>query len=631
MTTHRNAALDPRHFVIIKPLPILKPSGEMRQARSRTVWSACQPTREQVFWDNYHRRQWQLSRQGYRAAPWRPYEEVGQPLYLETKRLILESLGQPVEEASKADPLPEEDVPVCTTPSDSPGANKSLPFRCPQAGKREDAVSLRKHLGHTSRLVSAVRQGRGYFHLLQKKEKEQEEAQQREQKRKEEWQRVQPRPPCSESDSDSDPGRKKAQSARPFTPIHCSLTSPQASEPPQGPIFRQLCCLNWLLEALTLDRTGRAGPVTSCWDLKDPGQGKTTLKTLNKERAIETKWDQFVSLQKPRRTGSRPSRSSSGRLYLLKGSSLSVASSSALTTPTLLGSLSSLGPGIEDTGATLTGAIVTATGASQDSAEQPGAGGDSETELPMSEYLQKLLDEVHQSVTKDFGDPEQIHGDGTLTVGYRPPTQPTPQREDNTTRPKTKDTPRPKSCPAKPLSATSELISSKRSMLWDMRTAYEERAEELAQIFSDSLDHNARKRLESGIQRFQALCHVTHSHLIPRHVTPRVTGMKPPETDCSNNNMWLSSLLSNLPPEVSQDRGVSRVLEKLSRFADERTPKVRPHVFLKMLGGLQPWELCLPDLCVAIEIAREHVVQMSREDYDSWLLSRVTLPQQQDH
>lgn len=98
MTTHRNAALDPRHFVIIKPLPILKPTGEMLQARSRTVWSACQSTREQVFWDNYHRRQWQLSRQGYRAAPWRPYEEVGQPLYLETKRLILESLGQPVEE-----------------------------------------------------------------------------------------------------------------------------------------------------------------------------------------------------------------------------------------------------------------------------------------------------------------------------------------------------------------------------------------------------------------------------------------------------------------------------------------------------------------------------------------------------
>ncbi|XP_041755862.1 coiled-coil domain-containing protein 60-like [Coregonus clupeaformis] len=626
MTTHRNAALDPRHFVIIKPLPIPKPSGEKLQARSSTVWSACQPTREQVFWDNYHRRQRQLSRQGYRAAPWRPYEEVGQPLYLETKRLILESLGQPVEEASKADPLPEEDVPISTTPSDSPGANKSLPFRYPQAGKREDAVSLRKHLGHTSRLVSAVRQGRGYFHLLQKEEQEQEEAQQREQKRREEWQRVQPRPPCSESDSDIDPGRKKDQSARPFTPIHRSLTSLQVPEAPQEPIFRQLCCLNWLLEALTLDRTGRAGPVTSCWDLKDPGRGKTTIKTLNKERAIETKWDQFVSLPKPRRTGSRPSRSSSGRLYLLKGSSLSVALSSALTTPTLLGSLSSLGPGTEDTGA-----IVTAAGTSQDSTEQPGAGGDSETELPMSEYLKKLLDAVHQSVTKDFSGPEQNHGDGTLTDGYRPPTQPTPQRADNTTRSKTKDTPRPKSCPAKPLSATSELISSKRSMLWDIRTAYEERAEELAQNFSDSLDHNARKRLDSGIQRFQALCHVTHSHLIPRHVTPWVTGVKPPETDCSNNNMWLSSLLSSLPAEVSRDRGVSRVLEKLSRFADERTPKVRPHVFLKMLGDLQPWELCLPDLSVAIEIAREHVVHMSREDYDSWLLSRVTQPQQQDH
>lgn len=31
---------------------------------------------------------------------------------------------------------------------------------------------------------------------------------------------------------------------------------------------RQLCCLCWLLEALTLERSGKFGPVASCWDAK---------------------------------------------------------------------------------------------------------------------------------------------------------------------------------------------------------------------------------------------------------------------------------------------------------------------------------------------------------------------------
>lgn len=30
----------------------------------------------------------------------------------------------------------------------------------------------------------------------------------------------------------------------------------------------QLCCMNWLLEALTLDRSCRVSPLTDCWDQK---------------------------------------------------------------------------------------------------------------------------------------------------------------------------------------------------------------------------------------------------------------------------------------------------------------------------------------------------------------------------
>ena len=44
------------------------------------------------------------------------------------------------------------------------------------------------------------------------------------------------------------------------------------------------------------------------------------------------------------------------------------------------------------------------------------------------------------------------------------------------------------------------------------------------------------------------------------------------------------------------------VLGRLRSWAQQRLPRVRTQHFLRVLGGLQPWELCLPDLCVAIEV-----------------------------
>ncbi|KAM4615804.1 coiled-coil domain-containing protein 60-like [Polymixia lowei] len=537
------------------------------------------------------------------TAAWRPYEEPDRPLRLEPRRLTLETVGQCVEET----------VPIC----------------CTQAGKRQDSMSLRRHLGHARRLVSAVKRGQGYFHLLQKEEREEEEEEEERQRRTgEDRRRAEPRPPCFSSDSDSDSDRwplaagssqsreKKAQSARPFTPLHRSLTSPLLGEAPRDAVYRQLCCLNWLLEALTLERSGRAGPLISCWDQKDPGRGRTAPRTLSKDRAIETKWEQFVSATKPRRTGPKPPRGSSDRLYLLrKSSALSVASSSAIASPTLGGSLSSLGPGAEEE--TARGPIKIATAASGvNSQDTAPPGGEEESEPPTSEYLRTLLDAVHQSVKKElYGQsPSTTSMTDSLTASRSRP-QPLPQRTDKTTASKMADGSRPKSCPAKPLSAASQLIDSKASMLEERRAAFEERAGEMAQSYADILEHNARKRLNSGLEKYRALHHMTGSSCLPRHVTrPSATKAKPPETGATgrtaasqnnnnkrSNNMWLSVLLSSLPVEVCRDGAVSRVLEKLSGFADERTPRIRPHLFLKVLGGLQPWELCLPDLCVAIE------------------------------
>ncbi|XP_035513990.1 coiled-coil domain-containing protein 60-like isoform X3 [Morone saxatilis] len=519
--------------------------------------------------ENHDRRALQLSRQGCLGAPRRPSGSLSRLSHPKSRPV---NMGQQrMGTATTDDPPKIVDQPINSYPPDSTGGSKSLPVSRTQAGKRADIVSLRKHLGHARRLASAIKRGQSYFHLLQKEEREEQEVEESQQMRKEEQLRREPRPPRFSSDSDSESEgwpvpagtswssanearlrRRKSQSARPFTPVHHSLISPLLSEAPRKVIYRQLCCLNWLLEALTLDPSGRVGPLAACWDPKDPGRGRTMIKTLKKERAIENKWEQFVST-KPQRVHRRHPRSSSARLHTHRKSSFaSVASLSAFTSTTVGSSVSSLVPGTEE------------------GTECPAAA--EETEQPPSECLRTLSD-VHQKVKKKNQSSRHTE---SLTIPESK-TQPLPQRTDNQSSSKTT-----MSCPAKPPLAISHLINNRATMLRDVKAVFDERVEELAQSYIDALELKAR----------------------------------------------LSTLLSSLPEKVYRERAVSRVLEKLSGFAEQQTLRVRPQLFLKVLGGLEPWELCLPEMCVAIQIATKHVVQMSREQYDAWLRSRVTLPPQ---
>ncbi|XP_041079863.1 coiled-coil domain-containing protein 60-like [Polyodon spathula] len=85
---------------------------------------------------------------------------------------------------------------------------------------------------------------------------------------------------------------------------------------------------------------------------------------------------------------------------------------------------------------------------------------------------------------------------------------------------------------------------------------------------------------------------------------------------------WFSELLSHIPKAMLESHNVRSILEKLSRLCDKQGLRVRPSHFLKVLSGIRMWELEH-----TIEIVREHIVQMSKEDYEAWLLPRVGLPQ----
>ena len=94
MSPVRTSLKDPKTFIQPKAPPIPTHQGLRIQARSDTHYNCETPAREEVFLDNYVRRQRQKNEQGYNSPNWKPYQMLGEPMHLDDKKLILHALGQ---------------------------------------------------------------------------------------------------------------------------------------------------------------------------------------------------------------------------------------------------------------------------------------------------------------------------------------------------------------------------------------------------------------------------------------------------------------------------------------------------------------------------------------------------------
>ena len=88
------ASKDPKSYVRPVPLPIPSCKGVKLLARDKLNFNLESPSREEVFVSNYFRRQNQLSNMGFRSANHKPYIGIGDPFYLDEKKMILHALGQ---------------------------------------------------------------------------------------------------------------------------------------------------------------------------------------------------------------------------------------------------------------------------------------------------------------------------------------------------------------------------------------------------------------------------------------------------------------------------------------------------------------------------------------------------------
>ena len=97
MPTHRDPRIGPDFdysFVEPVPLPIPSQKGLKIQARSAVVYNPALPSRDDVRRENYSRRLQQSQQQGFSSVNFKPYKGIGDPFYLDQKKLILHALGQ---------------------------------------------------------------------------------------------------------------------------------------------------------------------------------------------------------------------------------------------------------------------------------------------------------------------------------------------------------------------------------------------------------------------------------------------------------------------------------------------------------------------------------------------------------
>ncbi|XP_069475276.1 coiled-coil domain-containing protein 60 isoform X2 [Ambystoma mexicanum] len=596
---------DPRTYVIIKPLPIVSQKGLKVQARSESAYNCWEPTREQVFWANYQRRQKQLT-VGFRSPCSKPYQALGAPLFLEAKKLILHSLGQAAQDSKDEElAFSEEDQEIPKALKDS--QEKTKPILKPavyQKHRENDRRCLQKELSHTRQLVSASRQGRGYFYLL-KKEKEDNVAQQCEETRHKETSNIVIEPskhsssdeeeekqhhhahpePCRVFPTEVRERRKLKKNgggrSRPFTPVHNSLYSENLNDANPEPLFRQLCALHWLLEALYIEPFSAMRPVSTCWSAKEPGGTKSTLKRISKEKEVEAKWDHFTMQGKAKKPTPRALRSQFQRPRKLSFMSTSRYSAlSASATPTL-GSVSSLIPSSDE----VAPAISVSSDMLRDdestaySSIHQGRLAKEEEEPRMSYYLQSLLEEIRQSVLKELDEEENQKKNRLVRVTSISAIQektiiPEYVEQEHENIPKQ----RPKSSPSVHNSLTSKFVKEKWSMPSEMRQKFFEVADE------------AHLCLRNNVDAIEKFC----------------------------------SLLARIPESLRRNPKIQRILSRLEKLEGKQYIKIRPNAFLKVLNGMRPFELCSPDICVAIEFVRETFVQMSPEEYAAWLQTRVT-------
>ncbi|XP_055461693.1 coiled-coil domain-containing protein 60 isoform X2 [Psammomys obesus] len=447
-------------------------------------------------------------------------------------------------------------------------------------------MNLKKDLIRSRFLIRCVKVGRGYFNILREETAMKKKQQQLQKLLEEELEKFQPAqkvPDTHYRDSViatyEEEKIKKLESMRPFSPVHSCIMAPSLPDSHVDPLFRQLCALHWLLEALTIDHTHHAmRPLIACWNPKDPGGSKSSIKKINKDKSMGQRWDHFVTAPKTKKFKVPAIRTASRKLSR-RASTLSLSRTSGGSSPQ--SSMLSVNPGSDE----LPSVVTQGTGTGSKDIEDNESSSTKPEEEPLHPVLQKLLEMVREDARRAIVMTTEMQKKHPSLLSLNKSdyvlkewqmTHKSSERSSTTSG----DSHIPSNQRKTKGRANRDIIHCKSGVCNSMRAKFFSIAQEASYCLQD--------KMEILIKYFD--------------------------------------LLSKLPEDLKSFRPARKILSKLQKFGENLDLRIRPHVLLKVLQDLRIWELCSPDIAVAIEFVREHIIHMPQEDYINWLQGRVGMP-----
>lgn len=493
----------------------------------------------------------------------------------------------------------------------------------------KEIVNLKKDLIRSRFLIQCVRIGRGYFTMLQEETAFKKHQQHLKKLQEEELNKFQPAKKYSDIQcrdtllTTYEYERLKKLEAgiiiRPFTPIHNCIMAPSLPESHVDPLFRQLCALHWLLEALTIDHTHHTmRPVIACWNPKDPGGSKSTIKKINKDKSMGQRWDHFVTAPKTKKFKAPAIRSLATRKPSRRGSALSLTRTSGGSSPQ--SSMMSVNPSSDEP-----------TG-SKDIEDNESSSTKPEEEV-LHFSLQKLLEMVREDARRTIlmETEMQKKAPSILSLvkqvksdyGWKDwqTTHKSSERSSTTSGESHIQVTQKKS---KGSRANRDIIYCKTGICNTMRAKFYSVAQEAGFCLQDKMEILKKRQEERGLQKFHSFIVTSNFQKDIAKMRHQVSMVKGDAEEMADH--WYFDLLSKLPEDLKSFRPAKKILTKLQKFGENLDLRIRPHVLLKVLQDLRIWELCSPDIAVAIEFVREHIIHMPQEDYVNWLQSRVNMP-----
>ncbi|XP_054450137.1 coiled-coil domain-containing protein 60 [Pteronotus mesoamericanus] len=498
----------------------------------------------------------------------------------------------------------------------------------------KEIINLKKDLRRSRFLIQSVKIGRGYFTMLQEESAWKKRQQQLQKQKEEERHKFQPAKRISEFHygdtllaTYNDEKIKKMGAGvilRPFTPKHSCIISPLLPEAHVEPLFRQLCALHWLLEALTIDHTHHTmKPLITCWNPKDPGGSKSTIKKINKDKFMGQRWEHFITAPKTKKfkipvlraTNRKPSR---------RGSTLSLSRASGGSSPQ--SSMISMNPGSDE----LPSMTIQATGSKD--IEDNESSSTKPDEEPLHINLLKLLEMVREDARRTVTMENEIQKNVPSILSMVRQTKSDSAYKDMQTTRKSSD--RSSSTSGESHSQqiqkksksriNRDFIHCKSGVCNTMKAKFYSVAREAGFCLQDKMEILMKRQEERGLQKFHAFILASNFQKDIAKMRHKVSTVKGDAQEVADH--WYFDLLSKLPEDLKNFRPAKKILAKLQKFGENLDLRIRPPVLLKVLQDLRIWELCSPDIAVAIEFVREHIIHMPPEDYINWLQNRINNP-----